>query len=57
MLAIRNGSVINVLNLSGVPVPLPVGEPLLFSDADGPVLAARGLLDANAAAWLRATDA
>jgi alpha-glucosidase len=56
VLAIRNGDTVNVLNLSGAPVPLPAGEPLLFSAADGPALAARGLLGANSAAWLRATE-
>ncbi|MFL4473626.1 glycoside hydrolase family 13 protein [Paeniglutamicibacter sp. MACA_103] len=57
VLAIRNGDTVNVLNLSGAPVPLPQGEPLLFSAADGPALAAKGLLGANAAAWLRSADA
>ena len=56
VLAIRNGEIVNVLNLSGSPVPLPVGEPLLFSEAAGAELAANGMLGANAAAWLRAID-
>ncbi|MFL4480156.1 glycoside hydrolase family 13 protein [Paeniglutamicibacter sp. ORCA_105] len=56
VLAIRNSDIVNVLNLSDAPVPLPAGEALLFSDALGAQLAAEGLLGANAAAWLRATD-
>lgn len=53
VLAIRNGSIINILNLSAVSVPLPQGELLLCSDPEGPVLARQGMLGANAAAWLR----
>lgn len=56
VLAIRNSDTVNVLNLSDAPVPLPAGEPLLFSDANGAELAAEGLLGANAAAWLRAAE-
>ena len=56
VLAIRNSNTISVLNLSAASVPLPAGEPLLYSDPDGATLAARGLLDANSAIWLRAID-
>lgn len=56
VLAIRNGSIINILNLSAVPVPLPPGEVLLCSDPEGPALATAGLLGGNAAAWLHCQD-
>lgn len=54
VLAIRNGNTINVLNLGNSPVALPAGELLLFSSPTGEDYAAQGLLEANAAAWLRA---
>jgi alpha-glucosidase len=56
VLAIRNSNTISVLNLSSASVPLPTGEPLLYSDPDGATLAAQGLLGANSAIWLRAID-
>ena len=56
VLAIRNGDTVNVMNLSAHPVPLPAGEPLLFSASDGQALAADGLLGANSAAWLHAAS-
>ena len=57
VLAIRNGNTINVLNLGKSAVPLPPGDALLFSSPGGAEHATAGLLEANAAVWLRAGNA
>ena len=56
VLAIRNGNTSIVLNLGNSPVGLPPGEALLFSSPTGAEHAMAGLLEANAAIWLRASD-
>lgn len=56
VLAIRIGNTSIVLNLGKSAVPLPPGDALLFSSPTGAEHAMAGLLEANAAVWLRASN-